>query len=133
MNHFRPSSADTKYESVWKDGEKLKAWLAKEDLSRTISLGKAGKADYYPLFAILLQIRSPHQPLDSEFQWYAEQRDSLIHMDRQLLLDYFSENVMGRYFCMTSMGDLGLGSGNLCHGDIMIIAPGCYTPILIRP
>lgn len=135
MNHFRPASADTEDESAWEGQEEERmAWIAKEEeFCRTISLGKAGKADCYPIFAALIQSRFPYQPLDAELRRHADRRGSLTRADRQLLQDNFAENMMGRCFCVTNKGDLGLGSGFMCHGDLVVVALGCRTPIILRP
>lgn len=135
MNHFRPASADTEDVAAWegKDEERT-AWIAKEEeFCQTISLGKSTKAECYPIFATLIQARFPYQPLDAELRRHAEQHGPLTQADRQLLQDKFGENMMGRCFCVTREGDLGLGSGFMCHGDLVVIALGCRTPIILRP
>lgn len=135
MNHFRPASADTEDEAAWEGKEEERtAWIAKEEeFCRAISLGKAGKADCYPIFASLIHSRFPYQPLDGELRRLAERRGPPTRAERQLLQDNFAENMMGRCFCVTSKGDLGLGSGFMCHGDLVVVALGCRTPIILRP
>lgn len=39
---------------------------------------------------------------------------------------------MGRTFCMTANGLIGMGSGFMKRGDIVVVPFGCSTPILLR-
>lgn len=135
MNHFQPLSADTEDTSAWEgEHEKLAAWMAKEEeFCRAISVGKSSKADCYPLFATLIHTRFPYQPLDAELKRHAEKKRTLTRGDRQVLQDDFAENMMGRCFCITSEGDLGLGTGYMDYGDVVVVALGCRTPIILRP
>lgn len=134
MNHFRPASADTEDVSAWEGkDEERRAWISKEEeFCRTISCGKVGRAESYPLFAALIHSRFPYQPLDGELRRHAEQKGWASRADRQFLQDNFAETMMGRCFCVTREGDLGLGSGSMWHDDLVVVALGCCTPIILR-
>lgn len=62
-----------------------------------------------------------------------KQQGSLTSAERQILQDKFGENMMGRCFCVTDKHDVGLGSGFMCQNDLVVIALGCRTPIILRP
>lgn len=134
MNHFRPVSVDTENMSEWAgEEEKLKGWIAKEEeFCRAISVGKASKEDCYPLFATLIHQRFPYQTLDPELKRYAQKKGTLTRYDRQILQDDYAENMMGRCFCITSEDDIGLGTGFMDYGDVVVVALGCPTPIILR-
>lgn len=134
MNHVQPTSPDTEDQAAW-DGkeEQLKAWVAtEEEFCETLSFGQATKDTCYPIFAAMIRARYPYQPLDAELKRYADSKGATTHADRQFLQDHFGENMMGRCFCITSEGTLGLGSGFLCCGDMVVVALGCRTPLLLR-
>lgn len=39
---------------------------------------------------------------------------------------------MGRTFCVTKNGLMGMGSGFMAKGDVVVVPFGCSTPILVR-
>lgn len=39
---------------------------------------------------------------------------------------------MGRTFCTTTNGLMGMGTGFMAFGDVVVVAFGCDTPILLR-
>lgn len=39
---------------------------------------------------------------------------------------------MGRSFCRTVDGRLGMGSGFMLPGDVVVVPLGCSTPVLLR-
>jgi len=39
---------------------------------------------------------------------------------------------MGRTFCITTGGLIGMGTGFMRRGDIVVVPFGCSTPILLR-
>jgi hypothetical protein len=39
---------------------------------------------------------------------------------------------MGRTFCITKDGLMGMGTGFMGSGDIVVVPFGCSTPILLR-
>jgi hypothetical protein len=52
---------------------------------------------------------------------------------RKFLQDHFGDRMMGRSFCITDQGLIGMGSGYVTVGDFVIVPFGCSTPILLRP
>lgn len=136
MNHFQPISPDTEDRTIWGPGkseEELEAWIAKEaEFCKALSLGKASKATAYPLFAAMLRARFPYQPLDAELRRHADNKGTMTYADRQFLQEHFGENMMGRCFCITSEDTLGMGSGFMCRGDLVVVALGCRTPLILR-
>ena len=88
----------------------------------------------YHLFASLLHSRLPHLPLDAELQSYLDV-DVGIHPGawRRLLQEHIGSRMMGRCFCLTKEGRLGMGSGFMAPDDVVVVPLGCYTPIILRP
>lgn len=39
----------------------------------------------------------------------------------------------GLYFCITEGGCIGAASGAIREGDVVVVALGCTTPIVLRP
>jgi hypothetical protein len=39
---------------------------------------------------------------------------------------------MGRCFCLTKDGRLGMGTGFMAPDDVVVVPLGCRTPILLR-
>ena len=75
-------------------------------------------------------------PLDREFRRYVtpeEQVDVEPKARRRFLQEHFGARMMGRCFCLTEEGHIGMGSGFMTAGDVVIVPLGCSTPILIRP
>jgi hypothetical protein len=119
-----------------------------EDFCRTICLGSVPNKPtkwqqnwlqvVYHLFASLLQSRLPQLPLDPELQSYASVDvgfDVGINPDsrRRLLQEHVGDRMMGRCFCITKEARLGMGSGFMAPGDVVVVPLGCYTPIILRP
>jgi len=53
----------------------------------------------------------------------------LIRLDRA---NMWSQLQMGRTFCITRGGLIGMGTGFMRRGDIVVVPFGCSTPILLR-
>jgi hypothetical protein len=87
----------------------------------------------YHLCASLLRSRLPCLPLDEQLQSYAT-IDLGIHPNsrRQLLQKHIGAKMIGRCFCLTKEGLLGMGTGFMAPGDVVVVPLGCYTPILLR-
>lgn len=49
------------------------------------------------------------------------------------LQDHFGSRMMGRCFCLTSEGHMGVGSGFMDPNDEVVVPLGCSTPVLLRP
>lgn len=41
--------------------------------------------------------------------------------------------MMGRCFCVTNEGRMGLGTGFMAPNDEVVVPLGCSTPVLLRP
>jgi hypothetical protein len=40
--------------------------------------------------------------------------------------------MMGRCFCRTEEGRIGMGTGLMLPGDVVVVPLGCSTPVLLR-
>jgi hypothetical protein len=113
-----------------------------EDFCKTISLGQvppmcndkgAWMAACYHVFASLLRERLPHLLLDPRLQGYADLKNLMEPQARRLFLQtHFGDRMMGRRFCITKGKNIGMGSGFMLPGDVIVVPLGCSTPILLR-
>lgn len=89
----------------------------------------------YCVFAQTIKARLPMLPIDEDLKAFAEigDDDKEPKAARQFLQDSFAEYMMGRAFCITDFGSLGLGSGAMARGDVVVVPYGCSTPVLLRP
>ncbi|KAF2650853.1 hypothetical protein K491DRAFT_720384 [Lophiostoma macrostomum CBS 122681] len=92
----------------------------------------------YHVFASLIRERLPRLPLDRELKQYvAEDVGASVQIRseerRQFLQDHFGSRMMGRCFCITEEGLIGMGSGFMAAGDVVVVPLGCSTPIILRP
>jgi hypothetical protein len=129
-----------------KDGESQER---QEEFCRTLSLdqtpadwnvtnesrsSRSWKIACYHVFASLAHDRLPRLLLDNELWRYVDVDIGIEREDRRRFLqDHFGARMMGRCFCLTEDGLIGLGSGFMAAGDLVVIPLGCPTPILIRP
>lgn len=88
----------------------------------------------YHVFASLIHDRLPKLPIDQELEQYVGKD---LHMDynkRRLFLEqHLGSNMMGRCFCITDERRIGLGTGCMTPGDVVIVPLGCSTPVVLRP
>lgn len=114
-----------------------------DNFCRTLSLGQTSK-EYenttvwlnvcYHLFASLLCKRLPKLPLDEELMSYANLDVGIeSKLAVQLLQENFGDRMMGRCFCRTEEGDIGMGCGSMLPHDVVVVPFGCSTPIILRP
>lgn len=88
----------------------------------------------YRIFAETIKAQLPLLPIDEDLMAFAEMGgDMEPEVARQFLQDSFAKYMMGRCFCITDSGSLGLGSGAMAHGDVVVVPYGCSTPVLLRP
>lgn len=88
----------------------------------------------YGVFAKMIRARLPLLPIDEDMAVFAELGAEIEpENSRQFLQDSFAEYMMGRCFCILDSGDLGLGSGAMARGDVVVVPYGCSTPVLLRP
>jgi hypothetical protein len=87
----------------------------------------------YHVFSSLLREKMPRLPIDEDLAHYAA-ITGLLEPDarRKFLQDHFGNRMMGRSFCVTEHGLIGLGSGFMTAGDIIVVPFGCSTPIILR-
>jgi hypothetical protein len=88
----------------------------------------------YHLFAFFIDERLLRLPLDRELQSFVDVKVDIDPSERrQFVQDRFGQSMMGRCFCLTVDGLMGMGSGFMSWGDVVVVPLGCDTPILIRP
>jgi hypothetical protein len=87
----------------------------------------------YHVFASLIQEKLPRLPIDEDLARYAA-ATGFIKPDerRKFLQDHFGNRMVGRSFCITEQGLIGMGSGYMTAGDLVVVPFGCSTPILLR-
>jgi hypothetical protein len=88
----------------------------------------------YHVFSSLIRDRLHRLPMDEDLKNHAD-ATGLIDPDsrRKFLQDHFGNRMMGRSFCITDRGLIGMGSGYMNAGDLVVVPFGCSTPILLRP
>lgn len=88
------------------------------------------------VFASTIRNRLPKLQMDHELEQYIE-LDRRLQMDdkekRTFIQEYFGKKMMGRCFCITNEGRLGLGTGFIKRGDVVVVPLGCSTPVVLRP
>ena len=89
----------------------------------------------YLVFSSLLHERLPHLPLDKELGRYVDAKVDAIKPEdrRRFLQDNFGSRWMSRCFCLTTAGRMGMGTGFMAPGDVVVVPLGCDTPIILRP
>jgi hypothetical protein len=113
-----------------------------KDFCRTICLDEVPKvwdrSDHwltvcYQVFASLLRERLPHLPLNQQLRDYVDKKGVIKPEDRrQFLHQHFGDKMMGRCFCITKEKRIGMWSGFMWPGDIVVVPLGCSTPVLLR-
>lgn len=88
----------------------------------------------YCVFGALLADRLPQLLLDDELVRHAKREDVVASKeDCRQFLGNFSRHMMGRRLCLLDHGRLmGLGSGFIGVGDVVVVPLGCSTPIVLR-
>lgn len=94
----------------------------------------------YHVFASLIQERLACMPMDVSLQAYARiemTRESKPYIPpssrRRFLQEHFGANMMGRCFFITDGDRIGMGTGFMAIGDVIVVPLGCQTPIILRP
>lgn len=114
-----------------------------ESFCRTLSLGQVPAEQNqastwhdlcYHVFSSLLREKIPRLYMDEDLARHADVI-GLIEPNarRKFLQDHFGDRMMGRSFCITDHGLIGMGSGYMTVGDIVVVPYGCSTPVLLRP
>lgn len=88
----------------------------------------------YHVFASSIEERMPSLAIDEELKKYTRMDfDMSLDDRRQFIQDHIASRMMGRRFMVTNEKLMGLGTGFLMRGDIIVVALGCSTPIVLRP
>lgn len=88
----------------------------------------------FHVFACLIQERLPCLAIDDQLAYYADFDVGVSPEAKSALIqDYFGSRMMGRCFCLTSEGRMGLGAGFMARNDRVVVPLGCSTPVLLRP
>jgi hypothetical protein len=88
----------------------------------------------YHVFSSLIREKMPRLPMDEDLDRYVG-ATGLIEPGarRKFLQDHFGDRMTGRSLCITKQGLIGMGSGYMTAGDLIVVPFGCSTPILLRP
>lgn len=87
----------------------------------------------YHVFASTLRYRLPKLQIDRELEKYIDMDFQMDYIARRLFLQtYFGKKMMGRCFCITSEDRIGLGTGFMTKGDVVVVPLGCSTPVVLR-
>ncbi|CAN8106240.1 unnamed protein product [Discula destructiva] len=88
----------------------------------------------YHVFASSIQDRLPSLAIDEELKTFAHKTyDMRLGDRRQFIQDHIASRMMGRRFLITTDKLMGLGTGFLMRGDIIVVPLGCSTPVVLRP
>jgi hypothetical protein len=88
----------------------------------------------YHVFVSLIRDRLPKLHIDPELEQYIDRDFQMDYNKRRLFLqENFASNMMGRCFCITDERRVGLGTGSMTRGDIVVVPLGCSTPVVLRP
>jgi hypothetical protein len=88
----------------------------------------------YHVFSSLIREKLPRLPMDKDLECYVNATGLIEPYSlRKFLQDHFGNRMMGRSLCITEQGLIGMGSGYMTTGDLVVVPFGCSTPILLRP
>lgn len=114
-----------------------------EAFCRTLSLGqipteygapRAWMTACYHVFASLTRELIPRMPLDRELRSHLKTNMNIQPDARRAFLQHhFAAKMMGRCLCVTEEGHIGMGSGFMAVGDVVVVPLGCATPVVLRP
>ena len=117
---------------------------AEDDFCRTLCLDQIPIGDEwnahswqvtcYHVFASLLEERLPYLKLDRQLRLCKDAKGISIKPEerRAFLQTHFGSRMMGRCFFLTEEGVMGMGSGFMTAGDVVVVPLGCSTPIILR-
>jgi len=128
-------------DSTEKESEKGKL-TAEQHFAKALSLGQVPPpwerpnqwlAVCYHVFASMLHIHLPYLKLDQTLLGFLDIDVDIQPSERMgFLINHFGRRMVGRCFFRTDEGRIGMGSGYMAPGDIVVIPLGCSTPILLR-
>lgn len=88
----------------------------------------------YQVFACTIRDRIPTLQMDHELEQYARKDFQMDYNKRRLFIqEHFGSKMMGRCFCITDGRRLGMGTGFMARGDVVVVPLGCSTPVVLRP
>lgn len=88
----------------------------------------------YHVFASSIQERLPNLAINDDLETFASKKFDMDQADRrQFIQDHFASRMMGRRFFITREKLMGLGTGYLMRGDVIVVPLGCSTPVVLRP
>lgn len=105
--------------------------------SRTLEDEEWAVISYF-LFATFLSKRLGGIPLDQTLQSHCKlEYEMKQSRAREVVQRYFGDRMMGRCFCVLGGEEtskrIGMGTGYIGIGDLVAVAHGCSTPIVLRP
>ena len=116
----------------------------REALCRTLCLGQI-PSQYkdprkwsrvcYQAFAAMMREKLPYLPLDKELTAYATSSQEIsIAAQKKIVEDTCGARMMGRCLFITQNESfVGMGTGFMAPGDIVVVPLGCHSPIVLRP
>lgn len=120
-------------------------YQAEVDFAQTLCLGEVGVPRKwrhdpeewlvvcYRAFALGLQVCLPNLGLDEGLRRLQNSNTALDVQDWAQIVRNIMPSMRGRSFCITEDGYIGSGSGEMMDDDIVVVALGCSTPIILRP
>lgn len=116
----------------------------REALCRTLCLGQIPTQHKdprkwsrvcYQAFAAMMRERLPYLPLDKELTAYATSAQEIsIAAQKRIVEETCGARMMGRCLFVTQNERfVGMGTGFMAPGDIVVVPLGCHSPIVLRP
>ncbi|SPN99070.1 related to heterokaryon incompatibility protein het-6 [Cephalotrichum gorgonifer] len=89
----------------------------------------------YQVFASMIHERLPYMPLDRELTAYASSAQEIsIAAQQKIAKETCGERMKGRCLFVTQNESfVGIGTGAMLPGDIIVVPLGCYSPVILRP
>jgi hypothetical protein len=107
--------------------------LCLDQVPQSLDSGDLWLKATHHVFASLISDRVPKLQLDRELKRYLNEDLGIPPEERRSFLHHIFKRMMGRCFCLTGEGHMGLGTGFMTAGDIIVVPYGCSTPIILRP
>lgn len=116
----------------------------REALCRTLCLGQVPTQHKesrkwsrvcYQAFAAMLRERLPYLSLDKELTAYATSAQEIsIAAQKKIVEETCGARMMGRCLFVTQNESfVGMGTGFMAPGDIVVVPLGCHSPVVLRP
>ncbi|KAF2629659.1 hypothetical protein BU25DRAFT_456732 [Macroventuria anomochaeta] len=85
----------------------------------------------YRIFTTMIHEQLPRVAVDEGLKGYVQANVS--EEDRKFFREQVCTRMMARCLCITKQGYIGIGSGYMVAGDLVVVPLGCATPVLLRP